>query len=181
MVTEHTVTLKEHEILGALTCEIAVLCVIKWECCGSRRLRDSIKKITDDGTQIAKYHKVINMAVGATFTLPLGGSHTPRTCLLRSVSVVLYRSPDKDWDVEKEMKGWRLKWLGRRHFWCMKVERELRKMAHPWFTVRPFRMALYCHPFTQVDMSTETPCSTILSSEENHSAAKVTVLSIRLL
>ena len=47
--------------------------------------------------------------------------------------------------------------------------------------MRSFRMSLYCHSFTQVDMSTETPCSTILSSEEKHSAAKVTVLSIRLL
>ena len=29
-------------------------------------------------------------------------------CLLRSVGVVLDRSPDKDWDVGREMKGWGL-------------------------------------------------------------------------
>ena len=48
------------------------------------------------------------MAIEATFSVPLEGVHTPRTCLLRSVSVVLYRSPDKDWNVEKEIKGWGL-------------------------------------------------------------------------
>ena len=45
------------------------------------------------------------MAIEATFTLPFGRSHTPRTCLLRSVSVVLYRSLNKDWNVEEERRG----------------------------------------------------------------------------
>ena len=57
------------------------------------------QRFTDNGSKIAKHHEVINMAIEATFTLPFGVSYTPRTCLLRSVSVVLYRSPDKDWDV----------------------------------------------------------------------------------
>ena len=55
--------------------------------------------------KIAKYHEAVNMAVEA---MPFEGLHTPRTCLLRYVSVVLHRSPDKDWNVEEEMKGWGL-------------------------------------------------------------------------
>ena len=52
------------------------------------------------------------MAIEATFTLSFGGSHTPRMCLLRSVSAVLLRSPKKDWDVHREVKGWELReWL----------------------------------------------------------------------
>ena len=48
------------------------------------------------------------MVIDATFTMPCEGLHTPRKCLSRSVSVVLYRSHDKDWNVEEEMKGWEL-------------------------------------------------------------------------
>ena len=48
------------------------------------------------------------MSHEATFTLQFGGLHTPRTCLLRTVGVVLHRSPDKDWNDEEEMKGWGL-------------------------------------------------------------------------
>ena len=60
------------------------------------------------GTKVPKYHEVVNMAIEATFTLRFGGFHTPRMCLLRSVGVVLNKSPDKDWDVGREMKGWGL-------------------------------------------------------------------------
>ena len=45
------------------------------------------------GIKIVKYHEVVNMAITETITLPFGGSHTPRTCILRSVVAVLYRSP----------------------------------------------------------------------------------------
>ena len=50
---------------------------------------------TNNGTNTAKYHAAVNMASGATVTMPSEGLHTPRMCLLRSVSVVLYRSLDK--------------------------------------------------------------------------------------
>ena len=48
------------------------------------------------------------LAIEVTFTLPIKGLHTPRTCLLRSASAVLNRSPDKERNVEEEMKGGRL-------------------------------------------------------------------------
>ena len=36
-------------------------------------------------------------------------THTPRTCMLRSVAAVLHRTPQKNWDVNREMKGWGMK------------------------------------------------------------------------
>ena len=58
------------------------------------------------GTSFWRNHEVVNMAIEATFTMPFEGLHTPRTCLLKSVRVDLYRAPDKDWNVEKEVTGW---------------------------------------------------------------------------
>ena len=43
-------------------------------------------KKTDNGTKVAKFNEVIDMAVEAT----------PRMCLLRSVGAVLYRSPEEE-------------------------------------------------------------------------------------
>ena len=64
------------------------------DCYGFRRLRDSVKDLLTIGPKIAKYHEVINMASEATFTLPFGGFHTPRMCLLRSLGVVLDKLPE---------------------------------------------------------------------------------------
>ena len=62
--------------------------------------------------KVEKCNEVTDMAIEATFTLSFGGSHTPRMCLLRSVSAVFYRSPEKDCDVNRVMKGWGLgEWL----------------------------------------------------------------------
>ena len=67
------------------------------DCCGSPRL-----------AKIAKYHEAFSVAIEITFTMSFEGLHTPRTCLMRSVGVVLYKSPDKGWNDEEEMKGWGL-------------------------------------------------------------------------
>ena len=83
--------MQENEVLVALIYEIDVPCVVQW-----RLLHDSIKDVSTVAQKIAKYHDVIHMAIGTTFTLSFGGQHTPRTCQLRSVAVVLYRSPDRD-------------------------------------------------------------------------------------
>ena len=66
------------------------------------------RKVENDSTKIARYHEAVNMEIEITFTAPFEGLHTPRTCLLRTIGVVLYKSPDKDWNDEEEMKGWRL-------------------------------------------------------------------------
>ena len=45
------------------------------------------------------------MAIEITFNVPFDGVHTPRTCLLRAVSVLLCNAPDKDWNHEEELIG----------------------------------------------------------------------------
>ena len=93
----------------ALNYDLDVPCVIQWELLWFSS--PSRQTFTNNGTNTAKYHETVNMPSGATVAMPFEGLHTPRKCLLRSVSVVLYRSPDKDWNVEEEMKGWGLgKW-----------------------------------------------------------------------
>ena len=66
------------------------------------------RTFANDGTKIAQYLETVNVAVEITFTVPSDGLHTPRTCLLRAVSVLPCNSPDKDWNHEKELKGWGL-------------------------------------------------------------------------
>ena len=61
---------------------------------------------TNSGEKIAKYHAAVDMAIEATFTMPSEGLHKSRTCLLRSESLFLYRSLNKDWNVKEERKGW---------------------------------------------------------------------------
>ena len=137
-VTELSVILKENEMLAALNCDLDVPCVIRrrllWFSSPSRRHQT----FTNNGTKIAKCHEATNMVIEATFIMSSEGLHTPRTFLLRSISVVLYRSPDKDWNVEEEMKGWGLgesvsALLGRRHFRYVKMQRGLRRMQHHCF------------------------------------------------
>ena len=67
------------------------------------------RKFTDDGTKIAKHHESVNMTIEITFTTSFEGLHTPRTCVMNMVDVVLHNAPDKDWNHEKEMKGWGLR------------------------------------------------------------------------
>ena len=59
-------------------------------------------------TIVEKYNEVIDVALEATYALSFGRSHTPRMCLLRSVSAVLCRSRERDWDASREVRGWRL-------------------------------------------------------------------------
>ena len=77
-------------ILVALNYDLDAPCVIQWS--SPSRLNQTF---TNNGTNTAKYHETVNMASGATVAMPFEGLHTPRKCLLRSVSVVLYRSLDK--------------------------------------------------------------------------------------
>ena len=93
-VTEHNVILKENENLEALNYDLDVPCVIQWGLLWFSSPSRLKQTFTNNGTEVAKYHEAVNMAIEATFTTPFEGLHTPRTCLLRSVRVVLYISPD---------------------------------------------------------------------------------------
>ena len=59
-------------------------------------------------TKIAESRETVNMAIEMTLNVPCDGVHTPRTCLVRAVSVLLCNSPGKDWNHEDELKGWSL-------------------------------------------------------------------------
>ena len=48
------------------------------------------------------------MEIDFTLNAPFDGVHTPWTCLLRAISVLLCDKPDKDWNHEEELKGWGL-------------------------------------------------------------------------
>ena len=100
--------LKENGMLEALHRDLDVPCVIHWGLMWFSSPSRLNQTFTNNGMKVAKYHEAVSMAIEATFTMPFDGLHTPRTCLLRSVSVVLYRSPGKDWNGEEEMKGGRL-------------------------------------------------------------------------
>ena len=103
-VTELNVLWKEKDILEALTYDPDVPCSLQCGLLWSSPSRLS-QRFSNDGTNIAKYHDAGNMSIEITFTMPFEGLHTP-ACLLRSVGVVLYRSPDRDWNDDEEMKGW---------------------------------------------------------------------------
>ena len=76
--------------------------------CGSPHRSRLKRKFANDVTKIAKHRETVNMAIEIKFNVPFDGVHTPRTCLLRAVSVLLCNSPDKDWNHEEELKGWGL-------------------------------------------------------------------------
>ena len=48
------------------------------------------------------------MAIEITFNVGFHGVHTPRTCLLRAVGVLLSNAPDRDWDLDEELREWGL-------------------------------------------------------------------------
>ena len=62
--------------------------------------------MANDGKKIVRYRETVNMAIEITLKVPLDGVHTPRTGLVRAVSVLLCNSPDKDGNHEEELKGW---------------------------------------------------------------------------
>ena len=59
------------------------------------------------GTNIAKYHETVNMAIESTISRPFGGEHTPRSCMLAAVAKTLHKTHRKS-GVIKEMEGWEL-------------------------------------------------------------------------
>ena len=55
---------------------------------------------------MAKFRETVNNAIELTLNIAFDGIHTPRACFLRAVSIFLSYAPDRDWDLEEEMKGW---------------------------------------------------------------------------
>ena len=93
-VTQLNVIQKENKILEALNYCLDVPCSIQWGLLWFFSPSRLNQKYTNYGTKIAKYHEAVNMAIEIAFTMPFEGVHSPRTCLLSTVGVVLYKSPE---------------------------------------------------------------------------------------
>ena len=107
-VTETNVLWKENDILEALNYDIDVLCPLHWRLLWFSAPSSLNRKFANNGTKVAQFRETVNMAIEITFNVPFDGVHTPRTCLLRAVSVPVSNAPDRDLDLEKELKEWRL-------------------------------------------------------------------------
>ena len=107
VVSESTIAEQEEEVMGReLDYDNCFPCVVQWSMLwfsAPSRLNQ-----TWEGEEItnAKYHEVVNMAITEAISMPFGSSHTPRPCMLTSVAAVLHRTPNRKWDVNREMKGW---------------------------------------------------------------------------
>ena len=56
--------------------------------------------------RITKFRETVSNAVELTFDTVFDGIHIPRESLLRAVSILLSYAPDRDWDLEEEIKDW---------------------------------------------------------------------------
>ena len=63
--------------------------------------------IGKQGIKVAKYHEAVTMAIAHAVSRPFGGEHTPRSCMLTTVAVFLYKTSRK-WEVNKELGGWEM-------------------------------------------------------------------------
>ena len=101
-----TISCQETKVLEVLDYDIEVPCVVQWSMLWFSSPTRLNRRFLNSGAIIAKYNEVIDLAVVATFTLFFGHTHTPRIFFLRSVRSVLCRSLVRDWDVNKEIRGW---------------------------------------------------------------------------
>ena len=109
-VSESTIDEQEEadEVMGRyLYYEICIPCVVPWSMLwfsAPTRLHHTLE---GEEINIAKYHEVADMAIAGAISMPLGGSHTPRTCMLTTVAAVL-RNTHRKWGMNEEMNGWRM-------------------------------------------------------------------------
>ena len=88
--------------------DIDVPCPLQWGLLWFSAPSSLDRKFANNGTKIAKFQETVNMAIEITFNVPFDGVYTPRTCLLRAVSVLLSNAPDRDWDLDEELRVWGL-------------------------------------------------------------------------
>ena len=107
-ITETKVTLRENLILEALNYDIDVPCPLQWALLWFSAPTNLNRKFTNSGTKVAKFRETVNSAIELTCSVAFDGTHTPRKCFFRAVTVLLSYAPDKDWDLKEEMQGWRV-------------------------------------------------------------------------
>ena len=96
LVSENTIAMQVEEMMDKeLDCELCIPCAVPWSMLWFSAPARLNQTMEGEGINIVKYHEVVNMAITETITLPLGDSHTPRTCMLRSLAAVSYRTPQR--------------------------------------------------------------------------------------
>ena len=75
--------------------------------CGSEHRQAPIVSSRTLARKLKKSRETVNMAIEITFNV-FFGVHTPRTCLLLAVSVLLRNVPDRGRDLAEDLRGWRL-------------------------------------------------------------------------
>ena len=55
---------------------------------------------------MAKFRSTVGSAIELTCNIAFDGTHTPRACFLRVVTIFLCYAPDRDWNLEEQMQGW---------------------------------------------------------------------------
>ena len=98
-VTEPSVLLKENDILEALNYDIDVPCPVQWGLLWFSAQTNLNRKFVNNGTKVAKIRERVNNAIELTFIITFDEVHTPRACLLRSVSILFSYAPDRDFMV----------------------------------------------------------------------------------
>ena len=101
MITETDVVLKENGMLEALNYDTDVLCPLQWGLLWFSAPSGHNRKFVNNGTKVAKFS-----AIELTCNIAIEGTHTPQERVLRAVSIFLSYAPDKDWNLEEEMKVW---------------------------------------------------------------------------
>ena len=105
-ITETNVVLKERDILEALNYDIDVPCSLQWRLLWFSAPSSLNRKLVNNRTKVAKFRDTANSATEKTCNIAFDGTHTPRAWNLRAGSIFLSYAPDKDWNLQEEMKGW---------------------------------------------------------------------------
>ena len=106
-VSESTITQREEVMGRELVYENCVLCVamVHAVVLGANTVESNIRKPRN------KHRKALRSrehgdCVRDLETLWVWCIHTPRSCMLTTVAGLLYKTPNRSWDVNKEMAGW---------------------------------------------------------------------------
>ena len=103
-----SVSLQEAKILEALQYDMEIPCIVQWGTLWFSAPTSLNNALLTDGVMLEKYNEAVNLALQDAFTLPYWRMNTPRSCFLRSIRAALEITPERVWNLEKDMMGWRL-------------------------------------------------------------------------
>ena len=93
-VSDSIIAEQEEEVMSRdLDYEICIPRVVQWSMLWFCAPTRSNQTLEGEEMNIVKYHEdeVVNMVIAEAISLPFGGSHTPRTCMLTTVAADLQK------------------------------------------------------------------------------------------